>query len=281
MAGSTDFPAAWQVSDPDHVTTTFASTIWRVKREDGSTAIVKSLRDFHDVWDELRGAYFLDWRDGTGAVRLLGWEGRTMLLEDGGERLLSDVIATESDDAATEIAGEALRRLHSASDRSVPTELQPLRERFTSLFAKTKADKSAGEASLYVEGAALAARLLDAPRNVRPLHGDLHHENLVFGPRGWLAIDPKGVLGDPGFDAANLFSNPLSEQTGLCLDPNRIAFMAETFGRALEQPPSAILDHAITYGCLSASWHAEDGNNEEESKELGVVEAIRKVRSSF
>lgn len=263
------------------MTTTFASAIWRVEREDGSTAIIKALRDFPDVWDELRGAFFLDWRDGVGAVRLLAVEGRMMLLEDGGSRLLTEVIATENDAAATEIAGEVLGRLHSPSERPVPSELQPLRERFASLFAKASLDRSEQRASIYVEAAETAARLLDDQRDIRPLHGDLHHENIIFGPRGWLVIDPKGILGDPAFDAGNMFYNPLEARAGLALDPDRIAFMAETFGRVLDQPPARILDFAFAYGCLSAAWHAEDGNDEEERLELGVAKAIRRVRAIF
>jgi streptomycin 6-kinase len=99
----------------------------------------------------------------------------------------------------------------------------------------------------------------------------------MHGPRGWLAIDPVGLLGDPGFDAANLFYNPL-DRDDLCLDPERIAFMADLFARTLGQDVPAILDHAIAYGCLSAAWHAEDGNRVDEQRELSVAAAIRAVR---
>lgn len=88
------------------------------------------------------------------------------------------------------------------------------------------------------------------------------------------------MLGDPGFDAANMFYNPL-DRDDLCLDPKRIADMAEIFARTLSQTPTAILDHAIAYGCLSASWHHEDDNAVEENRELSIVKAIRAVRASF
>lgn len=57
-------------------------------------------------------------------------------------------------------------------------------------------------------------------------HGDLHHDNIMHGSRGSLAIDPKGVYGDPAFDAANVFYNPL-DRDDLCLDAARIAAIAE------------------------------------------------------
>ncbi|TIW33524.1 MAG: 3'-kinase, partial [Mesorhizobium sp.] len=55
---------------------------------------------------------------------------------------------------------------------------------------------------------------------------------------------------------------------------------AEIFARTLGQTPPAILDHAIAYGCLSASWHHEDGNAIEEGRELSIATAIRTVRLS-
>ena len=102
----------------------------------------------------------------------------------------------------------------------------------------------------------------------------------MHGPRGWLAIDPKGVLGDPGFDAANLFYNPLGEDD-LCRNPKRIAHMAEVFAEAIGQDERAILDHAIAYGCLSAAWHAERcKRNRGRARTLSIAAAIKAVRDS-
>ncbi len=275
--GKPDFPARWKVSDPILIAETFSSRIWKVRLGDGTPAVVKDLKPFDDVEDELRGAHFLSWRNGEGAVRLLGFDGNRMLLEYAGERHLADDLNTHGDSAATEIAAEVMARLFAPSDRSVPGDLQPLRERFANLFKRAKANR--GKESFYVEAAGIAERLLANSRDVRPLHGDLHHENIMHGPRGWLAIDPKGVLGDPGFDAANMFYNPL-DRDDLCLDPERIASMAEIFARTLGQSVSAILDHAIAYGCLSASWHGEDGSVVDETRELSIAAAIRDVRAN-
>ncbi|MER9920017.1 MULTISPECIES: aminoglycoside phosphotransferase family protein [unclassified Mesorhizobium] len=274
------FPKRWKISAPELIAETFSSRIWKVRREDGSPAIVKALKPFDDVEDELRAEHYLAWRRGEGVVRLLGRDGHRMLLEYAGDTLLSDVLAKEGDNAATAIAAELMGRLFSPTRHPAPPDLQPLRTRFASLFKKAGADRDAGEHSLYIETAEIADRLLDAPHAVKPLHGDLHHDNILHGARGWLAIDPKGVLGDPGFDAANLFYNPLGRDD-LCLDPERIAHMAEIFARTLGQTPAAILDHAIAYGCLSAAWHHEDENAVDENRELSVAGVIRKVRLSF
>lgn len=271
------FPDRWKAGDPVLIAETFSSRIWKVRLADGSPAIVKDLKPFDDVEDELRGAHYLAWRNGEGAVRLLGLDGQRMLLEYAGDRHLVDDLNELGDKAATDIAAEMIARLFAPCDTPLPPDLQPLRARFASLFRKAKADCNAGDGSLYVEAAEIAERLLDNPRDVRPLHGDLHHENIMHGARGWLVIDPKGVLGDPGFDAANLFYNPL-DRDDLCLDPERVAHMAAVFARALGQDVPIILDHAIAYGCLSAAWHAEDGNGKDEPRELAVAAIVRDVR---
>jgi len=271
------FPARWHVSEPVLVTETFSSRIWRVKRADGSKAIVKALKDFPDVYDEVRGAFYLSWRDGHGAVRLLDIEGQQMLLEDAGDTLLASVIDRCGDRAATEIAAEVMADLFSASERAAPAELQPLGERFTSLFNKAKADAAAGVTSLYVEAAVVAERLLAAPRDARPLHGDLHHDNILRGERGWLAIDAKGLLGDPAFDAANFFYNPL-ERVELAANRQRIAEMTGIFADRLGLDPRHLLDYAFAWGALSSSWHAEDENAEEEERELSIARLVRDTR---
>lgn len=40
------------------------------------------------------------------------------------------------------------------------------------------------------------------------LHGDLHHGNILRGREGWVVIDPKGLVGDPAFEAVSFLSNP-------------------------------------------------------------------------
>ncbi|OQM77601.1 aminoglycoside phosphotransferase family protein [Manganibacter manganicus] len=278
MTAASSFPASWNADNAILIAETFSSRIFKVRLADSTPAIVKALKPFDDAEDELRGAHLLAWRDGVGAVRILAQHGRNMLLEYAGETMLTHVLQGEGDNAASEIAAEVMAKLHSASSQPVPPDLQPLRERFRDLFAKAQADDRADRKSLYGEAASLAKRLLSNQDDIRPLHGDLHHENIMHGRRGWLAIDPKGVLGDPCFDAANMLYNPL-DRDDLCLDPTRIADMTKIFSRRLGLDPRRLLDFAFCYGCLSAAWHASDGNDTDENRELAVAAAISRVRA--
>ena len=100
------FPAHWHVSQPVLIADTFSSLVWKVSLPDGTPAIVKGLKPIEDIADELRGADYQVWRNGRGAVRLLGRENNLMLLEYAGERMLSHIVAEHGDYQATEIAAE-------------------------------------------------------------------------------------------------------------------------------------------------------------------------------
>lgn len=271
------FPARWSIAKAQLKVETFSSLIWSVVLESGERAVVKELKPFDDMADELRGAHYLSWRGGTGAVRLMDVDGSRMLLENGGERLLSKELATSGDVHATDIICEVLARILSPSPVQPPVTLQPLKERFSSLFRKVHDESSQPVDRLYVEAANIADQLLADARDQRPLHADIHHDNIIHGPRGWLAIDPKGVYGDPAFEAANVFYNPLDDDD-LCGDATRIARLAEAFSRVTKQSPTRLLNYALAYGCLSAAWHAEDCNRKEEQRELAIAAAIRGVR---
>ncbi len=66
------------------------------------------------------------------------------------------------------------------------------------------------------------------------MHSDLHRENVLHGKRGWLVIDPKGLIGDPMFDTANMFYNPL-DRDDLRMSERRIATMAQSFSQAFNR----------------------------------------------
>ena len=79
----------------------------------------------------------------------------------------------------------------------------------------------------------VAAELLASPRDVTVLHGDIHHGNILdFGARGWLAVDPKGLVGERGLDYANLFCNP---DTATATGPGRSG-AATRRGRSVGKP---------------------------------------------
>ncbi|MFD3942888.1 aminoglycoside phosphotransferase family protein [Streptomyces sp. NPDC058579] len=138
--------------------------------------------------------------DGAGAVRLLAEDAGTgtMLLErlDEGRHLSTLGDARE----AVRILADLLARLVAVP---APEGLRGLGE----IAARMVADTPDAAARLGAEDAALLRDCAAAVREVmgepgdRLLHWDLHYDNILAAEREpWLAIDPKPLAGDPGFD---------------------------------------------------------------------------------
>lgn len=203
--------------------------------------------------EERFGGLLMSWWDGDGAARVLRRDDDALLLERAtGTRSLAAMARAggPQDDEATRIICRAVARLH-APRRTTPPRLVPLTHWFRALppFA-------ARAGGLLARADAVARELLADPRDVVPLHGDVHHDNVLdFGPRGWLAIDPKRLLGDRGFDYANIVANPDRE---VALRPGRYARQAAV---AIEMSGlDAQRFHAwvLAYSALSAVWWRED-----------------------
>jgi streptomycin 6-kinase len=226
-----------------------------------------------------RGADFLRWRDGSGIIRLLNQDGDLQLLEHAGDHLLKAVFDKLGDDAATEIACDVLEQLHAPSHRPAPPSLEPLPAHFAACSPRRRRTaKTASPASSSKQSPSPSA-CSQPPPDHRPLHGDIHHENIIEGPRGWLAIDPKGLIGDRAFDAANLFYNPL--ESPLRHSEARISQMATILSARTGIARAHLLDHAFAFSALSASWHVEDGSFHEAEASLAVGRAVRAVRSAL
>jgi streptomycin 6-kinase len=280
ISNTPSFPASWNIEAAKRIADTPAGIVYELTRKDGSLAIAKVLKK-KVLKDSLRGADFIAWRAGIGCVELLDQSDNSLLMEHAGTETLRDVLFRDSnDDATTEIAAEVLLKYHQPSEQSPPSSLLTLPLYFESLFRKAEQDRHDGVDSPFVEAARLAQTLIDQQRDIKPLHGDLHHENIMHSDRGWIIIDPAGLIGDAALDVANMFSNPL-DRFDLTRSEARIASMAAIFSRALQRDERLLLQYAFAYGCLSATWHEEDGNAEERDNELAVAATIKAVLKQF
>lgn len=245
---------AWDLSDPQPLAQTPTSHLYTVTWE-GETVVLKLLTRYG--WEERRGAAALRHYGGRGAVRLHRSEPDAQLLEyaDGDE--LVALVERGDDEEATRVVAGVLAQLHGVTQEPPRDSLVPLRDWFRELFRKAQSDRAAGVESIYVRGADLAARLLADPRDERVLHGDVHHRNIRQSSRGWLAFDPKGILGERAYDCANTLCNPFRGQARhdeLVHDETRLLANAAILADALEIDLPRVLEFTFAYSCLSASW---------------------------
>ena len=74
------------------------------------------------------------------------------------------------------------------------------------------------------------------------------------GARGWLAIDPKGLVGERAFDYANLFC----QDRAVAIGPGRLARQLRLVADAAELEPKRLLAWIVAWAGLSAAFLLQD-----------------------
>jgi streptomycin 6-kinase len=205
--------------------------------------------------EEQRGGLLMAYWNGDGAARVWRQEGPALLLERlNSTPALAQMARNGQDAAASRIICHVADQLHTPRKGPRPAQLVPLETWFAELAP------AAGKYGGILEDARLIAHdLLRHQQEICVLHGDLHHGNILDGgPRGWLAIDPKGLLGDRGYDYANIFCNPNRKIAGA---PGRLAQQVAVVSTAARIEPARLLRWIIAYGGLSAAWSLNAGED--------------------
>ena len=227
------------------------------RRSDGAPTVLKlgvPNREFRTEIEALR--LF----DGDGSVCMLDAEadqGCLLLeyLKPGTP--LSDV---EDDSTASSIAARVMRQLwrpappgHSfPSVADWASGLERLRQRFGGTSGPLPQ-------SLVEEAEGRFAELLSSMETPVLLHGDLHHGNILAAERQpWLAIDPKGVVGEPAYEVGALLRNIeprlTAETPPVRILERRVHQLSEELGFDRERLRAWGLAQAV----LSAWWSIED-----------------------
>ncbi|MFL1504950.1 aminoglycoside phosphotransferase family protein [Pseudomonas sp. O64] len=224
--------------------------------------------------EEQLGGRLMSWWAGEGAAQVYAHDDTVLLMERAiGPGSLMRMALNGQDDQASQIACATVARLH-ASRPSPPPGLVPLQTRFQSLW--TAADDNGG---VLRDCAAMARALLAAPQDVVVLHGDIHHDNILdFGARGWLAIDPKRVIGERGYDYANLICNP---DLPTCHDPLRFTRQVEVIAQAANLARPRLLQWVLAHAGLSAAWFLEDGERQRAAIGLEVARLAQRALAQW
>jgi streptomycin 6-kinase len=229
----------------------YGNYVTAAHRPDGTRCVLKVSSNIADTRTEIRA---LEIWDGRGAARLLAAD------PERGALLLEMVepgtmLADEASDEATRIAAAVLRELWLSD--STTTGLRSL-ESWCGAFDRNRGDLLRGvdgfPVSLFDRADHLRAELLDSTRGPVVLHGDLHHFNVLRSDRaGWLAIDPKGLLGDRCFDVCQFLRNPAP--VPLEANRRRLDVLCDELGLDRLRARAWCVVHAV----LDACWSFEQG----------------------
>lgn len=254
MPGVDAWLQRWDLAPDGEAIVTPRATLLPVRRA-GEPAFLKALSP---ASDEADAASALRHFDGQGAVRVLAEAERAVLLERAIPGTpLTDLVAAGRDDEATGIVADTILALHQGD----PPDNFPTLERWGDGFRRQRErgpHRHLPPAMLDRADAAWRALATSQGRRLL-LHGDLHHDNLLLSERGWLVIDPKGIVGEAAFEAVMLLRNPIRlwpYPADAARMSRRVAILSERLSLDRER----ILGWAFALMVLGACWSIEDGD---------------------
>jgi streptomycin 6-kinase len=237
----------------------------------GRPVVLKVVRREGDEW---RSGEVLEAFGGRGMVRVHEHVPGAMLLERlrPGTPLVDMALAGE-DDRATSILAEVIARMSSPdSALHAFTSVEDWGKGFDAYLAS--GDRQIPR-DLVEHAQRVYSDLCASQRETRLLHGDLQHYNVLFDSgRGWVAIDPKGVVGEVEYEVGASLRNP----GGPALYASReiVERRVRCYEARLKLDAGRMIAWGFAQAVLSEIWGVEDGYTiDADSSPLRLARAMR------
>lgn len=240
------------VTPVSFVEETGIAIIWKVRRSNGEFAALKSYKR-PNMGNEGAGFDFLLSLDGKASALVFQQTKTCALIEWLDGPSLGDLSRNGEDERASAELVEVANKIH-ASHQSL--DLPKLDTWFQALFSVEFAPdcpEAARQNILLCQD--IARRLLSDQQHIRPLHGDLHHDNVRLGARGYCAFDAKGLLGERGYELANAFRNPKGVPE-LLRAPERIRYLRQHWSKQFRIDPNRLMQWVVAKAALSIAWRS-------------------------
>jgi streptomycin 6-kinase len=226
---------------------------------ESQSVVLKVIKRAGDEW---RSGEILQAFDGHGVARVYEHAPGAVLLE----RLkpgnsLAEIALSGRDEEATEILAAVIQQMMSAHETSKASATGVVTVwDWAKAFERYIATGDDQVPKQFLESAhRLYLSLCASQHDPQLLHGDLHHYNVLFdSERGWLAIDPKGVIGEVEYEIGAILRNPI-ERPDLFTSRITIERRTKLFAEKLNLDYERVLDWAFAQAVLSAIWSIEDG----------------------
>jgi streptomycin 6-kinase len=211
---------------------------------------------------------------GRGMVRVHEYVDGALLLEQltPGHSLVTMTLEG-ADDSAVEVVADVVQQMSATA----PLSSWPTVHEWATGFQRylESADRRI-PIDLVHEGHEWFFALAVSQGDPRLLHGDLHHYNILLdATRGWLAVDPKGVVGEREYEVGAMLRNPV-ERPDLFLSAQAVERRVTRLANRLRLNVDRIVGWAFAQAVLSAVWELEDGSNvDDENATVRLAKIIR------
>jgi len=218
----------------------------------GNRVVLKITKTIGDEWNS--GAVLRAFR-GAGTVWALeAAEGAVLLERLDPATELVELVRNGRDEEATAVFGELISTMaHHDPPAGCPTVSD------WGLGFDRYVNNGEIPAELVQQAAQIYRKLATSQKQTMLLHGDLHHYNVLLDAnRGWVAIDPKGVVGELEYELGAMIRNPFEVPdfyVSLAVVQRRLQQLTD----ALHLDYDRALGWAFAQAVLSAIWGVEDG----------------------
>jgi len=226
-------------------------------RDDGTQVVVKAHSPTGEFAEELE------------ALRLFAGHGMTQLLayDANDEVLLLERLRPgislrkmEDDEQAISIAATVMQHLWRPAPSVHPFATV---EKWGRGFVRLRQHYHGGNGpfpkALLEEAETLYAELSTSMAKPVLLHGDLHQDNILSSERdGWLAIDPKGLIGETAYETGALLRNFLPELLELPNPKRTLTRRIDQLAEDLRFDRARIRGWGLSQAVLAVWWGIED-----------------------
>lgn len=198
--------------------------------------------------------------DGEGMAKLLGGNPEEGALIIEMLEPATPLKTLRNDDEATEAAASLMLELRRpALEGATLPNVSVWGRGFARLRSEFGGTSGPFPSDMFDAAERVFFELVESAESQVVLHGDLHHLNVCASSRrSWLAIDPKGVLGDPAYETGAFLRNPftrvLNDANPVRLIERRVRILSER----LNVPASRIYGWGFAQAVLAACWSWED-----------------------
>lgn len=227
-------------------------------RSDGTGVVVKACSPTGEFEQEAEALRLFN---GHGMVQMLAYDA-------GDEALLLErlepgtLLRTVEDDAqAISIAATVMRQMWRPAPAQHPfPSVSDWGRGFTRLRRHYGGGCGPFPAALLEEAETLFTELSASMTAPVLLHGDLHQDNILAASRQpWLAIDPKGLIGEPAYEVGALLHNPLPDLLAAPQPARLLRHRVDQLAEELGFDRARVRGWGVAQAVLAAWWSVEDG----------------------
>jgi streptomycin 6-kinase len=245
------------------------ATVLAYGTRQGQEVVIKLVARESDEW--LQGRILEAW-NGKGAVACLAvTEGACLMPRISPATPLTSLCDSGKDGAACEVIVRIIQSIPKVGLPGAKTA-EELGQGFDRYL---KSQNNRLDRAQIADARAAWFRLCATQTNPHLRHGDLQHYNILKDDkRGWLAIDPKGVIAEVEFELGAMLRNPRDRPA--LLTRQAAAERAKRVATRLSVDPDRVLAWGLVQAVLSAIWQIEDtGDVDPDFPSLRLAAALR------